>query len=100
MHEGKNKHDQGFSDNFPVIITDKSNFEHGKVCTPSAKQQQMTRSRSGARVGSLSDMILFTLCNMAKNNVCKLKHSSIKSVIRSFWSANENITKHDILTLE
>ena len=85
----KNKNTLDFCENVPVIVNNKSNFEHSGLCVPSARQQQMTRSRSGVHVSSLSDMSSFTLYSMTRNNECELKPSSIKSVIIPFWPANK-----------
>jgi hypothetical protein len=88
-----------FDDGVAVIISAKCCYNHGELCVPSPKQLEVSRSRSGAYSGSINELALFTLCNLAKNNNGRIKSQSIKTVIAPFWPRNKNVTSHDVFNI-
>ena len=61
-------------------IISKASLWHTGECKPSRLQQVMQRSRSGVYVKNISDVSLFTLCTMLKDEG-KVSSSMVKQIL-------------------
>ena len=94
ISEGKYKSCPVMKDGINVIIS-KANLQHTGECKPSRLQQVMQRSRSGAYVKNISDVSLFTLCMMLKDEG-KVPSSMVKQILSTQFPANKNVTNRHV----
>ena len=94
ISKGKYKSFPVVKDGVNVIIS-KANLEHTGDCKPSRLQQVKQRSRSGAYVKNISDISMYTLCTMLKDEG-KLSSSFIKQVLKTQFPANKNVTNRHV----
>ena len=77
------------------IFISKANVHHTDECKPSRFQQVMQRSRSGAYVKNTSDISLFTLCTMLKDEG-KVPSSMVKQILSIQFPANKIVTNRHL----
>ena len=94
ISEGKYKSYPVVKDGVNVIIS-KANVEHTGECQPSRLQQVMQRSRSGTYVKNISDVSLFTLCMMLKDEG-NVPSSMVKQILSTQFPANKNVTNRHV----
>ena len=94
LSEGKYKSYPVVKDGINVIIS-KANVKHTGECKPSKLQQVMQRSRSGAYVKNISDISLFTLCMMLKDEG-KVPSTIVKQILSTQFPANKNVTNRHV----
>lgn len=99
VYKQGNKKRPVFDDDTPVIISSKSCFEHGGMCSPCSQQQIMQRSRSGQYIKHMSTTALYQLCNMFHRQQ-NIKSSTIKAILKEQFPSNKNVTSHHVFNMK
>ena len=94
LSKGKYKSYPVVKDGVNVIIS-KANIQHSGECIPSKLQQVMQRSRSGAYIKNISDISLYTLCMILKDEG-KVPSTIVKQILSTQFPANKNVTNRHV----